>query len=87
VAEFDELAVHAPVPPGWIVRRDADHERAAARCCGRPSGTLAAAVVPCAGDQSPVPGEQRRRVTANTSPHRRRGITRDRAASHSRSAG
>ena len=61
VAELDELAVHPPVPPGRVVRGDADDELADRGCCGRPAGTALAGVVPSAGDQSPVPGEQRRR--------------------------
>ena len=61
VAELDEFALHAPVPPRRIVRRDADHELADRGCRGRPSGTPPAGVVPFACDQSPVPGEQRRR--------------------------
>ncbi len=87
VAEFDEFALHAPVPPRRVVRRDADHELADRGCRGRPSGPPPVRVVPFAGDQSPVPGQQRAGVTAKTSPHRRRGIRRDSAASHSRSAG
>ena len=61
VAEFDELALHAPVPPRRIVRGDAEDELADGGCRGRPSGTAPAGVVPFAGDQAPVPGEQRRR--------------------------
>ncbi len=87
VAEFDEFALHAPVPPRRIVRGDADHELADRGCRGRSAGTAPAGVVPFAGDQAPVPGEQRRRGDRKTSRHRRRGIRRDSAASHSRSAG
>src|SRR6266516_6471792 len=57
VAGFDELALHAPVPPGWVVCRDADHELADRGCRGRPSGMPSAGVVPCARDQSAVRGE------------------------------
>ena len=41
--------------------RRPDHELADRDCRGRPSGTPSAGVVPFAGDQPPVPGEQRRR--------------------------
>ena len=60
VAEPDEFALHPPVPPRGILRRDADHELADRGCRGRPSGTPAADVVPLACDQPPVPGEQGR---------------------------
>src|SRR5215831_13157777 len=46
VAELDELALHAPVPPRGIVRGDADHELADRGCRGWPSGTPLAGVVP-----------------------------------------
>jgi hypothetical protein len=91
VAEPDELTLHAPVPPRRIIRRDADHGLPDRGCCRRPSGTPPVCVGPLAGDQrvtsrrcqaSSVAG-----VTAKTSPHRRRGISWDSAASHSRSAG
>ena len=61
VAEPDEFALHAPVPPRRILRRHADHELADRGCRGRPPGTPPAGVVPFACDQPPVPGEQRRR--------------------------
>ena len=61
VAEFDEFALHATVPPRRIAGRDADHEFPDCGCCGRSSGSPPAGVVPFAGDQAPVPGEQRRR--------------------------
>src|SRR5258708_3024478 len=61
VGEFDEFALHAPVPPRRIVRGDADNELADGGCRGRPAGTAPAGVVPFACDQSAVPGEQRRR--------------------------
>ena len=48
-------------PHVGIVRRHADHELADRGCRGRPPGTPPARVVPLAGDQPPVPGEQRRR--------------------------
>jgi hypothetical protein len=60
VAELDEFALHAPVPPARIVGCHVDHELADRGCRGRPSGTPPAGVVPVAGDQPPVPGEQRR---------------------------
>ena len=60
VAELDEFALHAPVPPARIVGCHADHELADRGCRGRPSGTPPAGVVPLAGDQPSVPGEQRR---------------------------
>ena len=46
VAELDELALHAPVPPRGIVCGDADHELADRGCRGWPSGTPLAGVVP-----------------------------------------
>jgi hypothetical protein len=61
VAELDELAVNWPVPPGRVVRRDADHELADCGGRGRPAGPPPPGVVPFAGDESPVPGEQCRR--------------------------
>ena len=61
LAELDEFALHLPVPPGRTVGRDADHELADRGCRGRSSGTPPAGVVPFAADQSPVPGQQRRR--------------------------
>jgi len=61
VAELNELALHPPVPPGGIVRGDADHELADRGCRGRPSGTPPAGIVPFTCDLPPVPGEQRRR--------------------------
>ncbi len=61
VAGLDELALHAPVPPGGIVRGDADHKLADRGCRKWPSGTPPARIIPFACDQPPVPGEQRRR--------------------------
>jgi hypothetical protein len=61
VAEFDEFALHVTVPPRRIVGRDADHEFPDRGCGGRSSGSPPAGVVPFAGDQAPMPGEQRRR--------------------------
>jgi len=87
VAEPDQLALHPAVPPSGVLCRDTDHELADRGCRGRPPGTATMSVVPLAFGQPPVPGEQRRRITANTSPHRRRGTSRDRAASHSQSPG
>jgi len=85
VAELDELALHPPVPPGRIVRRDADHELPDFGCSGRSSGPPPAGVVPFAGDQPRCQASSVAGVTAKTSPHRRRGMSRDSAASHSRS--
>ncbi len=48
-------------PPGRVVDRHADHELVDRGCRGRPAGTPPAGVIPFAGDQSPVPGQQRRR--------------------------
>jgi len=61
VAELDELALHAPVPPRRIVHRHADHELPDRGCRGRTARTPPAGVIPFAGDQSPVPGQQCRR--------------------------
>jgi hypothetical protein len=61
VSEPDELALHPPVPPCGVLRRDADHQLSDRGGRGWPSGTAAARVVPFACDQLPVPGEQRRR--------------------------
>src|SRR5215470_17413193 len=55
VAELDELALHAPVPPRGIVGGDADHELANRRCSGRPPRTPLAGIVPFMCDQPPVP--------------------------------
>jgi hypothetical protein len=67
----DELVLHTPVTPPRIVRRHADHELPDRGCRGRPVGTPPVHIVPFACVQSPGPGEQRRRVTANTAPCRR----------------
>jgi hypothetical protein len=56
----DGPALHAPVPPGGVVRGDADHELAEHDCRRRPSGTPAR-IIPFTCGQPPVPGEQRRR--------------------------
>jgi hypothetical protein len=61
VAELDEFALHAPVPPGRMVRSDADDELPDHSRRGRSSGTPPVRVIPFACDQSPVPGQQRRR--------------------------
>ena len=61
VAELDQFALYAPVPPRWVVRSDADHELADRGCRRRPAGGPSAGVVPFTCDQPPVPGEQRRR--------------------------
>ena len=61
MAELNEFALHTPVPPARIVSCHADHELADRGCRGRPSGTPPAGVVPTAGDQPPVPGQQCRR--------------------------
>jgi hypothetical protein len=61
VAEPGEFALPAPVPPHRIVGRDADDELADRGLRGRPPGTPPVRVSPCACDQAPVPGEQRRR--------------------------
>jgi hypothetical protein len=60
VAEPDQLALHPPVPPCGVLRRDTDHELADRRCRGRPPGTTAARVVPLARHKPAVPGEQGR---------------------------
>ena len=60
VAEPDHLALHPPVPPRGVLRRDADHELADRGGCGWPSGTTAARVVPPARQKPTVPGEQGR---------------------------
>ena len=61
MAEPDELALHAPVPPRRVLRRHTDHERPDRGWRGRPPGTPPAGVIPLPGDQPPVPGQQRRR--------------------------
>ena len=48
VAELDEFALHAPVPPRRIVRRDADDKLPDGGCHGRSSGTPPACVIPFA---------------------------------------
>jgi hypothetical protein len=68
--------------PGRIARLDADHEFPDRGCRGSP----AADVVPFAGDQSLVPGEQRRRGHREHLAPSAPGIGRDCAASHSRPA-
>src|SRR5207247_5109596 len=57
VAEPDEFALHPTVPPGRVLRRDADRELADRGCRGRPSGTPPARVVPPAG--RPAAGARR----------------------------
>jgi hypothetical protein len=61
VAEPDELALHPPVPPRGVFRRHADHELPDRGCRGRSSRMPPVRVVPLAADETPVPGEQRRR--------------------------
>ena len=61
VAELNQFALYAPVPPRWVVRSDADHELADCGCRRRPAGGPSAGVVPFTCGQLPVPGEQRRR--------------------------
>ena len=61
VAEPDQFALHPPVPPRGVLRRDADHELADRSRRGRPPRTPAARVIPLARDQPTVPGEHRRR--------------------------
>ena len=46
MAELNEFALHAPVPPGGIVLSDADHELADRGCRGRPPGTPPARIIP-----------------------------------------
>jgi hypothetical protein len=61
VAQPDKLALHPPVPPRRVLRRDSDHELPDRGGRGRPPWTPTARVVPLARDQPTVPGEQRRR--------------------------
>jgi len=61
VTGLDEFALHAPVPPRRVLRRDAGHEFPDRGWRGRSAGTPPAGVVPLACDQSPVPGQQCRR--------------------------
>ena len=61
VAELDQFALYAPVPPRWVVRSDADHELADCGCRRRPAGGPSAGVVPFTCDQPPVPDEPCRR--------------------------
>ena len=58
MAEFDEFALHAAVPPCRIVRRLADHELADRGFGGGPAGTPPVRVIPFACDQPPVPAQQ-----------------------------
>src|ERR1035441_10227222 len=55
VAELDDLALHAPVPPGRVVGRDADHELADFGCRGWPAGPPPVRVVPFVGAHPAVP--------------------------------
>ena len=68
VAEFDQFALHAPVPPRGVVGRDADHG-----CRGRPPRTPTAGVVPLRVTSRRCQESSVAGVTMNTSPHRRRG--------------
>ena len=61
MAQPDQLALHPPVSPCGVLRRDADHELADRGGRGRPPVTPPACEVPLARDQPPMPGEQRRR--------------------------
>ncbi len=87
VAELNELALHAPVPPARIVGCHADHELADRGCRGRPSGTPPAGVVPFAVTSRRCQASSVAGVTVKISPHRCRGTSQDSAASHSRSPG
>jgi hypothetical protein len=48
VAEPDQFALHASVPPRRVLRRHADHELPDCGCRGRPPRTPAARVIPFA---------------------------------------
>jgi hypothetical protein len=87
VAELDEFALHAPVPPCRVVRGHADYEFPDSGCRGRSSGPPPVRVIPFARGQSPVPGEQGRWGHREHLGPSARGISRDSAESHSRSAG
>jgi hypothetical protein len=66
VAEIEELALHAPMAPRWVVRCDADHELADHGCRGRPSGTPPVRVVPFAVTSRRFQASRVAGVTANT---------------------
>jgi hypothetical protein len=88
VAEPDQLALHPPVPPRGVLRRDADHELADRCRRGRPPGTTTARIVPLMRDQPTMPGQQRRRGhQEHVAPPPAGDPSRDNAASNSRSAG
>jgi hypothetical protein len=87
VAKLGELALHPPVTPRRVVRGHADHELADRGCRGRSSGRPPVSCSPICARQARCQASSVAGVTANTSPHRRRGISRDRADSHSRSPG
>lgn len=88
MAESDQFALHPPVSPAGILRCHPHHEILDRCGSGWTSRAPACGVVPCAGDQLAVPSQDRGGgVTGKTSVQRRRGTSRERAASHARSAG
>ena len=87
VAELNEFALYAPVPPVPDCRLPCGSRVCGSRLSWTAVRDAAASTVRLARDQPPMPGEQRRRHHRQHLPHRRRGISRDSAASHSRSPG
>jgi hypothetical protein len=88
MAEPDQFALHPPVPPGRILGCHADNKLLDRRR-GRWTSELAVCgVVPLARDQPAVPDQDRGRShREDLRPAARRGTRRDKAASHTRSAG
>jgi transposase InsO family protein len=87
MAEPDQFALHAPVPPGGILGCHANHQLLD-RCCSRwTSGAAACGVVPLRETSLRCQAKTVAGVTTKTSAQRRRGNNRDKAVSHTRSAG
>ena len=61
MAEPDQFALHAPMPPDGVLGGHAHHEILNYRCGGRTSGSAACGVVPLSGNQPAVPGQDRGR--------------------------
>jgi hypothetical protein len=61
MAQPDQFALHAPMPPGRVLGCHAHHEILDCRGGGWPSGSTASGVVPLSGNQPAVPGQDRGR--------------------------
>ena len=87
MAKSNQLALHTPMPPTRVLGGHAE-DKLPDCCCGGGTATAAArGVVPLPGNQPAVPGQDRGGSDRKDLGQRRRGSNRDKAASHTRSAG